>query len=574
MCGTDQQGHDHTHDHEHGDDHGHHCCSYGEDYERNLAEARAHARRGNVTRRQVLRGIGAAGLLIAGGGIAAGGAFAADPRTGRPLAVRAYRPQGADEFDGYYFLSGDHHIHTRYSSDAKYAVQRQVAEAHYHGLDWMVITDHGSAAHNKISVDLTYPDVVGARDAFKEMLLFTGLEMNIPGAEHGTVMMLPTAKERDQIKAFELAYDGAIVTSTEEKAQEGLRYLQGLDPRPLFFANHPARRGLDSPHEIRAWKAAGPDVAYGFEGAPGHQAAGLIRDREGKIVSYRGFYGNTPEAGAWPGYPLEAYFTYGGFDWMTATLGGLWDALLGDGIRWWITANSDAHKYFNDLQDVDNKEFNTLGYVKEVDRYFQQPTYGDFRPGEYSRTYAVTQERSYAAVMDSLRAGRMFVVQGDLIDALKFTAASDGAEVMIGGTLEVAAGADVLVTIKARVPAAANAHHDRPAVDHIDLIAGDINNLSRTAGQDNFVNPSTRVVETFQQGYWDEQFGPDGLTITIYYRFEGVTGDFYIRLRGTNTDDRGATPAMDADQRGQIVEPNSPWDSLWFYANPIFVKVS
>ncbi len=41
MCGTDQQGHDHTHDHEHGDDHGHHCCSYGEDYERNLAEARA-----------------------------------------------------------------------------------------------------------------------------------------------------------------------------------------------------------------------------------------------------------------------------------------------------------------------------------------------------------------------------------------------------------------------------------------------------------------------------------------------------------------------------------------------------
>ncbi len=111
-------------------------------------------------------------------------------------------------------------------------------------------------------------------------------------------------------------------------------------------------------------------------------------------MAYRGFYGSRPNEQSFPGYPTASYFTYGGFDWMTATLGGLWDSLLGDGRRWWITANSDSHSYFNDLQDVDRQNYNTLGYVTEADRYFSRPTYGDFRPGEYSRTYVIADEPS------------------------------------------------------------------------------------------------------------------------------------------------------------------------------------
>jgi hypothetical protein len=38
----------------------------------------------------------------------------------------------------------------------------------------------------------------------------------------------------------------------------------------------------------------------------------------------------------------------GGFDQMTARSGGFWDAMLGEGRRWWITANSDAHEHYTE----------------------------------------------------------------------------------------------------------------------------------------------------------------------------------------------------------------------------------
>lgn len=559
MCETEHEhGHDHT-THTHTD----HCCSPGEDYERNLVEQRASY----LSRRQVLQTMGASGLLIAGGAIDAGTAFA--------HTSRVYSPQGSDEFDGFYYLSGDHHIHTRYSPDAKYHVERQVAEANYHGLDWMALTDHGNATHNKISVDLTYPDILKSRKDFPDMLLFVGLEQNIPGGEHGTVMLLPSAKERDQIKAFEAHYDGNIVASTEANAVAGLKYLDTFDPKPIFFANHPARRGLDSPHEIRNWKAAAPDVAYGFEGAPGHQAAGLIKDKDGKFVSYRGFYGNKPEEGSWPGFPRESYFTYGGFDWMTAKLGGLWDSLLGDGLRWWITANSDSHKYFNDLQDVDGTTFAKLGYNTEIDHYFQRPVYGDFRPGEYSRTYVITKNRSYADVIAGMKAGQIFVVTGDLIDRLKFTATArkSNLSVGIGGTLVAHNGDDVTVTIKIRIPSDQNWHYQRPMVDHIDLIMGLVNHPSKAGGLDTFVNPSTNVVRTFEARDHIDHEEAGGLILSMIYTFRKVEQDFYIRLRGTNNSYRSATPRMDPDLRGKTGKGQNPWDDLWFYSNPIFVQV-
>ena len=38
----------------------------------------------------------------------------------------------------------------------------------------------------------------------------------------------------------------------------------------------------------------------------------------------------------------------GGFDQMTARLGGFWDSMLGEGRRWWVTANSDSHVNWGD----------------------------------------------------------------------------------------------------------------------------------------------------------------------------------------------------------------------------------
>ena len=64
-----------------------------------------------------------------------------------------------------------------------------------------------------------------------------------------------------------------------------LKHMQGLDDPPVVIANHPSRTataygvyGLVSPHELRDWNDAAPNVAVGMEGAPGHQASGLKPD--------------------------------------------------------------------------------------------------------------------------------------------------------------------------------------------------------------------------------------------------------------------------------------------------------
>ena len=86
----------------------------------------------------------------------------------------------------------------------------------------------------------------------------------------------------------------------ERKAVEGVHWLaeqvrQKRVPAALFLANHPSRRGVDSPHEIRDWNDAGPNVAVGFEDAPGHQAAGTAQSALGPELA-GGFYDNTPSA--------------------------------------------------------------------------------------------------------------------------------------------------------------------------------------------------------------------------------------------------------------------------------------
>ena len=53
--------------------------------------------------------------------------------------------------------------------------------------------------------------MVKARNDFAGMLVFQGLEWNIPGAEHGTVFFPPTGLETLTLGLFEGTYDGAIL---------------------------------------------------------------------------------------------------------------------------------------------------------------------------------------------------------------------------------------------------------------------------------------------------------------------------------------------------------------------------
>ena len=70
--------------------------------------------------------------------------------------------------------------------------------------------------------------------------------------------------------------------------------------------------------------------------------AGLARDGSQK----RDAAGNP--AGARGGYGREGARTFGGFDQMTAIVGGLWDSMLGEGRRFWIVATSDSHAHYAD----------------------------------------------------------------------------------------------------------------------------------------------------------------------------------------------------------------------------------
>ncbi|MDX1933490.1 MAG: PHP domain-containing protein [Capsulimonadales bacterium] len=456
------------------------------------------------------------------------------------------------------WMAGDHHIHTRYSGDGQYQIEQQVAHAAAHGLHWCVITDHGSRRHEKVALDQAYPDLVAARRKHPEIIVFQGLEWNIPAAEHGSVILPISDDEARRISEFEARYDERneslpdTPANTEADAVAGVKYLQGLSPKPLFIANHPARRGLDSPHEMRAWSDAGPDVTRGFEGAPGHQAAALNGGA-------RGGYGSDPAPASFSGYPTASYRTWGGYDWYVSQVGGLWDSLLGEGRSWYITANSDSHRHFTDRTIVDASTLAEKGYVTPTDKKADKNDNEDYYPGEYSKTWVFASRREPGAVLEAIRSGNMFTVLGDLIDRCELYALSGDRTASMGGTLSLdRAGQEVNIRLRVRVPSRANFGGKRPTLHHIDIITGDIRGTA--SDRDAMTNPGTRVVATLRAS----EAKRDGEFLEFTHRIPDVRQDFFVRVRGTNTD---------VDAPRQDVGAADPWGDLWFYSNPVRVRL-
>jgi hypothetical protein len=525
-----------------------------------------------VSRRSMLR---RAGLL--GAGVAAAGVLT------RPgVAAAATQASGAARSSrgGCLWLAGDHHIHTQYSPDGMYRVIDHVRHANAYGLGWMVITDHGTAQHAKIGVEKVNPDIVRAREATKDTLVFQGLEWNIPSAEHGTVFVHPGRNEVAVLKEFENSFDGAVKNATagspanEALAIAGVNFLADAVTRrrvsdALFLANHPARKGIDSPHEIRGWRDAQPRIAVGMEGAPGHQAGGLPAPHG--PGSARGLYDNSPSPASFAGYPAESYRTFGGFDWMTATVGGLWDSLLAEGKPWWITANSDSHSIYADTASRGpNSDFDNNGvYSDPVYRGDLNLGNTDFWPGYYSRTHVGASSFSYAAVMDGIRQGRVWVDHGRLISGLDVrarSARSDQLGVTLGGVLHVRQGERVELVIDIELAGGPNWSQFVPALARVDVIQGDV--TGAVSDKDTFTAPNTKVVKSFEVG---ENSG----SVRLVYDLGAVDRPVYVRLRGTDGNRCGAGP------RGAAIDPNGPqvdvvgnadpWKDLWFYANPIWV---
>ncbi|MGV9455118.1 PHP domain-containing protein [Streptomyces sp. NPDC003635] len=565
-------GHGHHH-HHHGHEHGHTHESgpaLPAAFDVNVPdEALTPEQR---SRRSLLR---RAGLL--GAGLAAGSVLAS-PAT--PAAAAA-APAGR-RTNGFLWLAGDHHIHTQYSSDGKYRVVDQVRQGAKHGMDWLVITDHGSVTHAKIGVDKVNPDIVDARDAYEDTLVFQGLEWNIPGAEHGTVFVHPGKNEVSVLKQFETDYDGSVkgasdsTPANEALAVAGLNFLAEQVQRrkvrdALMLANHPARRGVDSPHEIRGWRdatGANRQIAVGFEGAPGHQAAGLPAPLG--MARARGIYDNNPSANSFAGYPPESYRTWGGFDWMTATVGGLWDSLLAEGKPWWITANSDSHQVYGDTAARGGGDFNAAGryddpvYAGRID-----VTQGDYWPGQYSRTHVGADGFSYAAVMDGIRAGRIWVDHGQLISGLDVRVSGGSRWATLGGALHVRKGTKVTLSVDIALAGGPNWAGFLPKLARVDVIQGDV--TGTPSDKDTFTAPTAKVVKSYEV---DRASG----TVRLTYELGRVDRPLYVRLRGTDGN-RSAVGAMGAavDPAGpalDVVGDADPWVDLWFYSNPVWILPS
>jgi hypothetical protein len=459
------------------------------------------------------------------------------------------------------WLAGDHHIHSEWSvgwdnstnpptpiqaGDAIYPTLKNAENAKKYGLDWMVTTDHGGPNHSKVNLEQAYPELLKSRQAVPEVLQFYGMEFDTPAADHSSLIIPKGDNESQTLYDIESQFNKREPfpnngsRDTEETMIQALNYMKGLDKLPIIIAHHPSRSatgdgvwGQDTPQEFRNWNDTAPNIAIGMEGAPGHQATAINPDGSLDPKGARGSYGNVNAP------------TMGGFDQMTAKVGGLWDSMLGEGRHWWITSTSDSHVNWRDGG-------------------------GDFWPGEYSKTY-VKAEKDYNDIMENLRNGHVFVSTGDLISELDVKvqavgktpihAEAKGNTASIGETLILPGkkSRDVTVTIRLKDPNVANANGDKPNVKRVDLIMGEVK--GKVEDRSTAANPTTKVVKRFTENDWKQE----GEYISISYKLKDVDQDSYIRLRGTSTEQ--LEPA--ADPKGE-----NPWTDLWFYSNPIFIKSS
>ncbi len=489
------------------------------------------------------------------------------------------------------FLVGDHHVHSVYSHDAKYTFSQQAKAAAKYGLDWMVFNEHSNFGHARYGAKLEHEEILKARAENPRQLIFQGLEWYIPAAEHCTVFAAPGPHEVDLLTQFELAYDGKLLNYTEGSAGatdtarneahavKAIKWLaeqrrSGYVDDVLVLANHPLRLGIDSPHEMRNWRDAAPEIMIGMEGAPGAQGAAIPGWRG--TTSIRGEYENKPSAQSWSGYPADAYLTYGGFDWATATVGGLWDALLAEGRLFSITTNSDNHRtVFDTWKNGDwpaGQNFDSTGRLPDpVNTDTPQPG-SDFWPGQFSRTHVGVTRYGYRAVMAGLRAGRVWLDHGHLLDGLDVRVKRDcdaGRGVTLGGRLRVRKGERISLYVTVTTASRPNAQGILPELRHVDVIRGAVR--GPVTDRDTWRAPDTRVVQT------KDVSGRKG-TYTLRIPLTAGDESFYVRLRGSDGNRHGAGYlGASVDPNGPIShEPGNgdPWADTWFYSNPVFVDVA
>ncbi len=377
------------------------------------------------------------------------------------------------------------------------------------------------------------------------------------------------------------------------KTVEAVRWMAQLHATGSYYVPaHLERAGPFNPdgnngyniEHLRNFNNAGPAIAFGFETQPGHGAA-----------NNRGEYQVARNTIA--GVPVDSVggTTYGGTGVYGALIGGVWDALLGEGRNFWFFASSDWHN---------------RGSFGPDDRRSTQ----DFFPGEYQRTAVMVRNGSDKlrpqGIVDGLRSGNAYAASGQLIDRLAFVAcasypgiaartnaaveaiavaaATHNTDIDVAGCatmgekLVVRPGAEIVVAVALRDPQGTNYAPysfpnpsllqigmrqpiNMPVLDHVDLIRGMVTGY-RQPGTANYAgewprntawlhadgttadlavvpaaakNPSAAVIRTFNgagAAPWSTAAsGADNTPfLKMSYRVPAVAASQYLRLRGTN----------------------------------------
>ena len=382
-------------------------------------------------------------------------------------------------------------------------------------------------------------------------------------------------------------------TKGHNKTVEAMKWMKEFHANGSYYVPaHLERAGPFNPdgnngfniEHLRNFNNAAPSVAFGFETQPGHGASSNRGEYQVKRNSIAGVL--TDSVGG---------TTYGGTGVYGAQLGGVWDALLGEGRNFWFFASSDWHN---------------RGSFGPDDRRSTQ----DFYPGEYQRNYTMVRNGSDKLrpqkIVDGLRTGNNFAASGQLIDRLAFiacasypgpgarsnaavealavAAATNNTDIdttgcaTMGEKLVVRPGAEIVVSIVVRDPDGANYSPytfsnpsllqigatqpiNMPVLDHIDLIRGLVSgyktpgsvdyagewprntNWLRTDGTTADLsvvpaaakNTTASVIKTFSGAgatpWMPVVSGVDSSTFQkMTYRVPAVSASQYVRLRGSN----------------------------------------
>ncbi|WP_053373141.1 S-layer homology domain-containing protein [Paenibacillus sp. FJAT-27812] len=505
------------------------------------------------------------------------------------------------------WMAGDYHVHTYVSNDAQQSLQTVLDQGfETYGMDWLALSDHlrmsdrDDEGHNvpggpiplsQAIVDYQTKKIneLRGQGKYQGKITFTGFEWDMPTYDHMGVGILDgsmkassqfeylfTNRDANMFKAEDRAIwdqKDQRVYSNAADARTAVKWLaSNYNDSSYMIINHPSRKLANGKtifqiSDIRDFNNIAPNVVFGMEGMPGNQ---MEPDRGGLNQ-------NNPKNK-----------TYGGSDYMIAKVGGVWDALLGEGRHFWNFANSDFHF------KVAGDQFSS-GYL----------------PGEYSKNYTWVDGNDMNAVLKGMRSGKSFSAYGNLINALDFNIANETGKGEMGEDFKVKEGDPLKLTIRFKSPKTNNyaviksvtpAVNDRYThtsnvtnevnVDHVDLIAGDVTGEVKP-GSPNYnkdTNESTKVIARFTSKDWTTD--AEGYNV-ITYNLGAANKDQYFRLRGTNLgvdvagetengeplidakveDDRSFENDKDVQSMKRFNEINDRnYKDLWFYSNPIFVK--